>query len=112
MDCLRLPPLPISIAQTPGFDNPVVLPDGFHWNPDQGCLSLRGAVVIRIEPSTSPVTLIVIARGGGPEPKYFVSHEMAIRYALRWATKWEAEIRLRVGNGVAAVEGRSEVKAA
>jgi len=100
MDCLRPLPLPVSTAETPGDENPDMLPKGFHWNLDHSRLSLRDCVLMLVAPATSPVVLTVFVRSGLTNTKYFVSHEMAIRYAARWVRKWESEIRLQLARGV------------
>lgn len=111
MDCLSPLLPPVSTAATAGFDNGDMLPDGFHWNDDHSQLALRNRVLILVAPATAPVMLSVMLRGDLPSTKYFVSHEMAIRYAARWVVKWEAEIRLYVGHGESAARGQDAVEA-
>ena len=99
MHSLRPFELPLSTVETPGNDNSDMLPNGFHWNDDHSRMSLRSCVLILVAPATLPVMLTKTVRSDSLNAWYFVSHEIAIRYAARWVTKWEAEIRLHVGTG-------------
>lgn len=86
-----------------------MLPDQFHWNPGFERLKLREHTLILIEPGPSPVPLLNIMRSCLPRRLFFSTHAIAIRYAETWACKWEAEIRLHVGNleGAALIERRA-----
>lgn len=86
-----------------------MLPDQFHWNPGFERLKLREHTLILIEPGPLPVPLINIMRSCLPRRLFFSTHAIAIRYAETWARKWEAEIRLHVGNleGAAMIERRA-----
>jgi hypothetical protein len=75
-----------------------MLPAGFHWNKTSDRLRLRDHTLIMIEPEHYPVPLINIMRSCLPRRLFFSTHEIAIRYSEMWSIKWEADIRLFVGN--------------
>lgn len=90
-----------------------MLPTGFHWNKTSDRLKLREHTLIMIEPDQYPVALINIMRSCLPRRLFFSTHEIAIRYSEMWSIKWEADIRLFVGNleGAARLEwvGRQQI---
>lgn len=83
-----------------------MLPTGFHWNKTSDRLKLREHTLIMIEPEHYPVALINIMRSCLPRRLFFSTHEIAIRYSEMWSIKWEADIRLFVGN----MEGAAEIE--
>ena len=83
---------------------PYMLPDGFQWNCDRTRLDLRGYGLIQIDPHSMPVPLLNVMRECLPHRLFFTTHETAIRYAEVWCGKWEADIRLFVGNKLGAAE--------